>query len=98
MASQPAAGKNMRYVRVRWVHDDPYEPIDLYYELKEDHWAARVIEVYGDGSMEQVDPNLMDAPLPPLKDINAMPEYKGTEISKEAFETVWKKMLESNRE
>lgn len=90
------SGKPKRYVRVKWLHEDPYEPIALYYEIKEDGWPIRVIEVYEDGSIESIDPGLIDAAIPPLKEINAMPDFKGKEISKDEFEIVWKKLIEGN--
>jgi hypothetical protein len=35
--------------------------------------------------------------VPSLKDINAMPDFRGKEISKDEFEYVWNKRSEGDR-
>jgi hypothetical protein len=37
------------YLRVKWIHDFEDEPDLLYYELDEERYAARSIEIFKDG-------------------------------------------------
>ena len=40
----------MRYIHVRWLHEHPDEPVDLYSELTGDGWEVRKVEIVADGS------------------------------------------------
>jgi hypothetical protein len=39
----------MKYVKVRWNHALPNEPVVLYSELDDQMWETRKVEVYADG-------------------------------------------------
>jgi hypothetical protein len=88
--------KPMTYIRVRWLHDCPDEPIWLFSELDDLRCEVRKVEVFADGSqgfassLESVgSTQLGEAPVPPLSEIAAEPEFEPEEISKEEFEAVW---------
>ena len=90
--------KHLTYMRVKWLHNDPFEPNDFYYEIQEDDWAIRGIEVFADGSMENIGHGLFEAPIPSLEEIEAMADFEAMEISKDEFEIVWKKLTESSHQ
>jgi hypothetical protein len=88
----------MKYIRVKWSHSFPDEPIWLYSELDEDRWEVRTVEVYGDGHQGYASEaesygstGLSEEPIPPLAEIAANPVFEPAEITKEQFEQVWAK-------
>lgn len=87
----------MKYVKVKWIHDLPDEPVTLYSELNDDMWETRKVEVYADGrtdfaygEAQSGSTKLGIEPYPPLEEIAADPQFKPAVISAEEFETVWK--------
>jgi len=40
------------YIRVLWKHQDPDEPIDMYYEVLPDRGVPRMVEIFPDGHAE----------------------------------------------
>ncbi|WP_421996326.1 DUF6881 domain-containing protein [Reyranella sp.] len=40
----------MKYIKVRWRHCLPNEPVTLYSEIDEDRWERRKVYVFADGS------------------------------------------------
>jgi Domain of unknown function (DUF6881) len=90
------ARNHLIYIRVKWLHHDPSEPTDFYYEIQEDDWAIRGIEVFADGSIQNVGHGLKEATIPTLEEINAMSDFEGMEISKDEFEVMWRKLTEDN--
>lgn len=86
----------MRYLKVKWDHDNPTDPALLYSELDDARWEVRKVEVFLDGSKGYASSDesakstgLGLEPLPFLEDIAADPQFKPVEITKEEFETVW---------
>ena len=86
----------MKYVKVRWIHTSPDEPVMLYSELNEELWELRKVEVYADGRADFADregrsgsTKLGIEPLPPLEEIAADPEFEPVVISAEEFEAAW---------
>ena len=86
----------MKYVKVRWIHTSPDEPVMLYSELNDGLWELRKVEVYADGRADFADreersgsTKLGIEPLPPLEEIAADPEFEPVVISAEEFETAW---------
>lgn len=89
----------MQYIKVRWLHDDPDEPVLLYSELDEERWEVRKVEIYRDGRHELAcdwlvtgTTRLGEVPVPPLEEIAADPEFEPTEITKEEFEEAWERL------
>jgi len=78
-----------RYLFIKWIHSDSLEPVEFYYELGNDQWASRGIEVFADGSVAGVSYGLKEAPIPVLEEVNLDPQLQGSEITEEEFEAVW---------
>lgn len=90
----------MYYVAVKWMHDVPDELAHLYYELDADRHERRKIEVHRDGTAHCADAThgqgstfLSWEPHPPLTEINADPEFRAQEITRDDFERVWNRVL-----
>ena len=86
----------MEYIRVRWLHSFPNEPVLLISELDEARWETRKIEIFPDGSIGYADSRVEHGgtrlglvPVPSIADIAADPEFIPEEISHEEFEDAW---------
>ena len=86
----------MKWIRVRWTHDHPDEPIWLLSELDSKRMEVRKIEVfrngsksYADSTIEMVGTRLGEGPVPNLSDIAEGPQFQVEEISHEEFESAW---------
>ena len=87
----------MSYIRVQWLHAHPDEPVWLISELDDDRWETRKVEIFADGSKgyaskeEEVGGTFLGlAPVPPLREIAADPQFRPEEITKEEFEGIWR--------
>lgn len=90
----------MLYLRIRWIHHLPDEPVLLYSEIDEDRYEVRKVEEYADGHCDvaSVDGHtgstyLGEVPTPGLSAINAQEDFVALEISSEEFEQVWAEAL-----
>jgi hypothetical protein len=86
----------MTYIRVRWKHSIPTEPVYLYSELDDARWEVRKIEVFLDGrrgyasAAESVGgTRLGTVPVPLLVELAADSQFEPDEITGEEFERVW---------
>ncbi len=86
----------MKYLRCRWIHSHPNEPVLLYSELDDRRMEVRTIEIWRDGrkgfaSAIEFTPEtgLGLVPVPELAEIAADPEFEPSEISEAEFEEVW---------
>ena len=84
------------YIRVKWIHTIPSEPVWIYSELDSSRWELRKVEVYADGKMGFADQDksvggssLSIEPLPSVAEIKVDPRFEPVEIAKEEFEAVW---------
>ena len=85
------------YLRVKWIHDFEDEPDLLYYELDEERYAARSIEILKDGrrvraSEEDPERNPMalpDQPAPPVEGTDTREESRTREIAARKLEEAW---------
>ena len=87
----------MRYVRLKWNHTNPDEPIWIFSELDEDGKEVRKIECFQNGFCDIATATrslgttrLNTEPLPELAEIAKDPEFEPVEITKEEFEEVWR--------
>ena len=88
----------MQYVKVRWSHDFPDEPVTYLSELGEDRYETRKVQIYRDGRMEWSDENhetatagLSEIAFPPLEEISSQPEFTAEPITPQEFNTAWAK-------
>ncbi len=88
----------MRYLRVRWHHNHPREPVEIYSEADDAGWETRKVEVFRDGTAGFAGPDEVAGPtvlgersLPALEEIAADAQLEPAAISKEEFEKVWAK-------
>ena len=88
----------MKYLKVRWLHSDPNDPIWLYSEIDSNRWEIRKVELFADGRAAFAGPDrasedprclLSIEPLPDSREIASDPQFLVTEISKSEFEEVW---------
>jgi hypothetical protein len=94
----------MKYIKVKWVHDLPDEPVWLYSELNDDSWETRKVEIFRDGTAgfaSQAEiagtTRLSVEPLPPLGEIALDPQFEPVEIDPREFEDVWAKRFDRQR-
>jgi len=86
----------MKYIDVRWLHENELDPIRLVSELDAENFEARKLEFFRDGSVGYASESgasrgveLGVAPVPSLEEINHDEEFQGIEISKFDFEKLW---------
>jgi hypothetical protein len=86
----------MNYLKVRWIHQHADMPVLLLSELDDERWETRKIEIYTDGSKAYASKTeesggsfLGEAPVPPLAEIAADPEFMPQEITEDEFEAEW---------
>ena len=87
----------MKYVRLKWNHTNPDEPVWIFSELDPHGREVRKIECFRNGFCDIATATkssgsavLMSVPLPDLKALAQRdPEFTPVEITKEQFEEVW---------
>ena len=86
----------MHYIKVKWSHSFPSEPVLLYSELGDDRRELRKVEVFPNGtygfasdSHAHGTTRLSEEPIPPDAEINLQPGFELEEISQDEFEEVW---------
>ena len=86
----------MKYIRVKWTHAFPDEPVWLYSEIDDERWESRKVDIFPDGHLERADNQreigstfLSVEPIPELGEINAQDEFEAVEIDGREFEQVW---------
>lgn len=92
----------MKYIRLRWIHDQRDVPVWLICELDERNWEVRKIEIWRDGSKGYADRDtsygstgLGTVPVPPFDELAALPQFECEEISRGEFEAEWDAREES---
>jgi hypothetical protein len=88
----------MNYIKVKWRHNLPDDPVWIYSELDEQRWEARKIEIFADGQYGFASSNqstletwLGVIPVPANEEIARHPELQLTEITLDEFEAEWAK-------
>ena len=84
------------YIRVRWLHDLPEEPVDLWSELDRDRFETRKLAIFRNGAVGYASATesfggtwLGEVPVPLLTEIAADSEFEPEEVSRSAFEARW---------
>jgi len=91
----------MKYIRLKWNHTNPDEPVWIFSELDDADKEIRKIECFRNGFCDVATASgssgtaaLMTLPLPDLKALARRdPEFEPQEITKEEFEQVWTKRV-----
>lgn len=85
----------MKYLRVKWTHSNPDEPVWIFTELDSDEVEVRKIECFANGFCDYATPTtstgttaLDTGPLP-LEKLAQDPQLDPVEITEEEFEKVW---------
>jgi hypothetical protein len=88
----------MNYIKVKWNHSLPGEPIWLYSEIDDERWEMRKVELFANGARgyassteSEGGTRLGEVPIPPLVQISEDSEFQPAEIAKEEFEEIWAK-------
>ena len=87
----------MKYIRLKWNHTNPDEPVWIFSELDPDDKEVRKIECFRNGFCDVATASgssgtaaLMTLPLPDLSTLARRdPEFIPLEITREEFEQVW---------
>ena len=84
------------YIRVRWLHTSPDDPVDLWSELDADREEVRKVEIWSDGRVgyasiagEVGGTRLGEVPVPALHEINLDPQFQAETITNADFEMCW---------
>jgi hypothetical protein len=87
----------MTYLKVRWIHKSPDDPVLLYSELDDKRREIRKVEIVPDHSIgfasansKAKDTRLGEVPVPTIEEIAANPEFEPKEISLADFELIWR--------
>jgi hypothetical protein len=92
----------MRYLRVRWLHSHPDDPVELYSEIDTAGFEQRKVEIFRDGrigfaSATEKSPNtdtrLGESPIPATEQIALDSEFQPTPITRDEFENIWARRL-----
>ena len=91
----------MKYVRLKWNHENPDEPVWIFSELDDVGKEVRKIECFRNGFCDVATAlgssgtaALMTLPLPDLTDLAKRdPEFEPVFITKEEFDEVWTKRV-----
>jgi hypothetical protein len=89
----------MKYIRLKWNHSNPDEPVWIFSELNAEGKEVRKIECFQNGFCDVANATvssgtaaLMTMPLPDLSLLARRdPEFIPVEITQEQFEEVWTK-------
>ena len=86
----------MKYIRVKWNHTNPDEPVWLFSELDANGVELRKLECFQNGFCDFASSqassgsaHLNTQPLPAISELAKDPEFEPKEITKQEFEDVW---------
>jgi hypothetical protein len=84
------------YLKVRWIHDFPDEPVELYSELDDDRYEVRKVEIFPNGRRARADQHtttggtyLGQVPVPTPEEIAEDPQFAPTTITPQEFDRTW---------
>lgn len=84
------------YLKVRWHHELPEEPVWLFSELDDERYEVRKVELYRDGTGTFADASrhsgstmLGEIPAPSVAEFLEFEEFSAFEIERSEFEAQW---------
>ena len=84
------------YVRIRWQHSSPADPVELWSELDQNREEVRKVEIWADGRVgyasrdrEAGETRLGERAVPPLNEIAADAQFYPKTITRSEFEECW---------
>ena len=90
----------MIYVKVRWLHDDPADPVLFLSELDADRYETRKVEVFANGrttfasdTLARGDTMLGEKPWPSAEEFESSPEFEWMDTDADEFERAWSSAL-----
>ena len=93
------------YIRVRWLHSSPDDPVELWSELNRNREEIRKVEIWEDGRVGFADEHreaggtrLGEGAIPTLQEIAADPEFEADEVSSLEFENCWNTNVHQTRD
>lgn len=85
------------FQHVRWLHDDPEDPVVLWAYVV-DGWEVRKVDEFADGRLAWADDQhesdstgLGTVPVPAPDEIGADPQFLVELVTSEAFDRVWQR-------
>lgn len=86
----------MKYLKVKWIHDNPNYPVVIISEFEDDGWETRKVECFADGRRGIAPPDddrlgtgLSIEPIPSIEEIGLDPQFEPEWFSQEEFEEFW---------
>ena len=86
----------MHDLHVKWIHDQPDDPVEIFSEIDENSWETRKVEVFPDGKVGFADPldcsgltMLGIEKVPSLAEIASDPQFQPRKIDQAEFDRVW---------
>jgi hypothetical protein len=90
----------MKYIKVKWEHNVPDDPVIIYSEIDDQQWEHRKVEMFSDGKIGYADEEhesggslLGLEPWPDLEQLGSEEEFEITEITRSEFESIWSKAI-----
>ena len=81
------------YLATEWIHEFEDQPRFMYFELDEERYDVRRVEVFRDGRVVRIgdEIELADQPVPSMEEINATPggEFRAWDNVRAEFEELW---------
>ena len=89
---------------VRWRHDFPDEPVDIYSEIDDERNEIRKVQIFPDGRLEYADAQhetlttgLAIITIPELDEIRNQPDFSVEIIEKHQFNSLWKQAIAQSK-
>ena len=93
----------LEYIKVKWLHELPDEPVLLVSELDCDRMELRKVEVYRDGRSDAAHADMATGstklsiePIPSSDEIQSDDQFVVELISATEFEALWEQCLRSH--
>jgi hypothetical protein len=86
----------MIFLKVKWLHQNPTDPVVLFSELDPDRYEVRKVEVFADGRKGYASAEesfggtiLGELPIPPSEEIAQDCQFEVMKTTALEFESIW---------